>query len=260
MVPVLSDAVRGTVDGFLDIALWIVGVMILYYLIKLLFVPPPTEADKKKREEEEKARREEFKKWWKKKKEEREAKKKEKKEAVEKEENESEEETEEADEKAEEKEEAKKEEKQEKRERKQRSEAKRLADYLMEVIAYVGRAIKEVQQGDKHGAQTSFRRAKRYITKAVDSEILEEIADGTPYLNQAKMLKSHIVTLRSHMQKVKTLDESWLRSLNQNLGATIKAVGDLVEKIYGGTAAQHQAAARKAKGARAVAKVKKRRP
>ena len=63
----LSDIVAGTVSEFINYALIIVGILIIYYVIKLIFFK--SEEQKSEEKEEAKERKEKFQKWIKKKRE-----------------------------------------------------------------------------------------------------------------------------------------------------------------------------------------------
>ncbi len=142
---------------------------------------------------------------------------------------------------------------------------KTLTDYLMAVVAAISKSI-ETLPSDPEEAKKWFARAKRSMTRARDSNILEEIANGTPYLDQARMLRSHIVEGRSKMDSFEINVEN-LKNFNQFIGAIIKHIGELVEKVYGhkeasvaaedkvDEAAKKAADAKKATGAKLLGRV-----
>lgn len=60
---IISDIVGSTVNDFVDIALFAVTIMIIWYVIKFFMVAPPTEEEKEEKKEEMKQKGEETKAW-----------------------------------------------------------------------------------------------------------------------------------------------------------------------------------------------------
>ncbi len=59
----MSTLVQTTIGDFIDYAMGIVGIMIVYYVIKLFTVEPPTKEDRERRRQEVEQRQAQFKDW-----------------------------------------------------------------------------------------------------------------------------------------------------------------------------------------------------
>jgi 5'-3' exonuclease len=168
---------------------------------------------------------------------------------------------EQAERKREKKERAKAEKEQKEGERRRRAlpKAKRLTSYLMAVIASIQISIEALAAGNEQEARAWFRKAKRSMTSARDSRILEEIAKDSPYINMAREIENYIVTTHQEMDDELPLEISALRDFNRKLGAIMKRIGDLLVVIYGADQAREvQQEAQRAIGARLRGVVRRR--
>lgn len=108
----------------------------------------------------------------------------------------------------------------------------KVTSYLMNVITLIDDCIKHLNKNESKEAGAAFAKAKRRLTSARNSQVLEELADNTPHLAEAKAIHSHIVTLRSELDKISTLDIPTLKKINTHLGAIHLAIGELIRKIF----------------------------
>lgn len=232
--------VLGSIQEFIDYALFIVGVLIIYYLIRFLTFGKE-EKDKEWAKGGEALRGAIKEKW--------EASKKARKEREEKDKEDAEKRIREAEEKKikDAKEKAKKEKKEKEIvgadiEHKASAKAKaekrvkdKIVGYLMSVITLIDDSIKHLDKDEIKEANATFTKAKRRLSSAINSEVLEELANNTPHLGHAKALHSAIVQIGLHMKKTKQLSKSEitsLRQINQNLGAIHQGIGELIKKIF----------------------------
>ncbi|MBT6868506.1 hypothetical protein HN918_02155 [archaeon] len=122
-------------------------------------------------------------------------------------------------------------EKKEKKLEKHKHEVEKLINDLHRTIAAI-KSAHEVLPGDETEAKNWVHKAKRYMARAKDSSALEDLAEDTPYNDHAGYLRSHVVGARTALDNI-NIDKQELIKFNQELGAIIKHIKELAEKIYG---------------------------
>ncbi len=118
--------------------------------------------------------------------------------------------------------------------KKKTGEAKKLQRALISVVDEVNTVIRSL--GDAKEARKRFGIVKRYMKKLLDSGIILSLAEGTPYLADAKFIAKQIEQTRAFMdsypfEKGTPLEEGALRRLNQWLGGITRLIGDLIVKV-----------------------------
>ena len=242
----LSDIVSTTMNDFLNYALTIILVMLIYYIGKFFFVPP------KSQEPSLEERRAALKKGidWVKSLSPKEKKEKEKE--LRQQERQAREEEREV--RQEEKELEGEEDKVERGEQRSR----KITSNLLKVIACINKAIQ--QRNDKGEAKKWIHRAKRHMIRARDVDIIEKITQGTLHHDKALEIRHYLVQMREALDSI-PLEEAALKRFNQNLGAVVSAIGQLIARLYEQVEVQRQAAQQKkgkAVGARPVARLRTR--
>ncbi len=223
--------VMGTVQEFIDYSLLIVGIMIIYYLIKFFALGGKTKEEK---EREAEAFRTWVKEKWdtgKKAKREWEEKKKKEKERAEAE---ARKRTEEA-----------KKEREEERKRKEKENQARQRDqtkafdqvkgevtfYLLAVVELIGQAIKEIEAKNPGKARRLITKAKRRMSQVVGSKVFEKLARSPAHQREAEKIGTVIGMLRLEMDRLSLTEKSW-RDFNVKMGALHQEIGQLIREIF----------------------------
>jgi len=239
--------VTATINTFIDYALSLVVVMILYYGVKFFLVERKPEDQQALSQ-----RRNAFKEWLQRR---NQAQQQVQQQAAEQ-----------AQSQQQERRDQQQHQQQERRTREQeraRPEMEQVATDLLGVISSVDEASKAVADGKKDKAQEWITKAKRYLTRAKDSDALEKIARDTLYYDQAKALRAEIVKAKDTLGHL-PLDEAQLRSFNQYIGAIVKRMGEVIQAVFSHTPAApavppSSSRRGRAVGSRPVAVVRRRR-
>lgn len=252
------SVVTASINEFVDWALGIVTIMIIYYIVKFFVVGGETE-------EELKRRRESVKEFLK----ERSNKAAEKKAADEKKKV-----AEEKKKAAESKIKVKKEKIKKKKSKVDKlvSKVNRLSNHLLGTATALNKVRGFLKEGKQKKAKKFFKEAESLMDRAAGSSVLEDMAKTTgnkTHLDQAKYLRSKIVEAREKLSDLKLNDQN-LRKFNQYLGSIVKYVADFMGMVYGfveseenkatsvkkeSAKRQRQEATKKAVGAKRVGRV-----